>query len=77
MGDLKEYRLGKIACPGQNGQFRTPRPLIRALMHVVQPKIGERICDGTCGSAGFLRESFEYLKSGNANREIGDPGGER
>jgi type I restriction enzyme M protein len=77
MGDPKEYRLGKIASPGQNGQFRTPHPLIHSLVHVVQPKFGERICDGTCGSAGFLRESFEYLKPGNANWEIGGPGGER
>jgi type I restriction enzyme M protein len=49
---------------GRNGgEYYTPRPLIRAIVRVVQPKIGERIYDGACGSAGFLCESFEYLKA--------------
>ena len=60
---------------GRNGgEYYTPRPLIRAIVQVVQPKIGERIYDGACGSAGFLCESFEYMKSGNpgnANLPIG------
>jgi len=47
---------------GRNGgEYYTPRPLIRAMVQVVQPKIGERIYDGACGSAGFLCESFDYL----------------
>ena len=62
---------------GRNGgEYYTPRPLIRAIVKVVQPKIGERIYDGACGSAGFLCESFDYLKSGtpgNANLPIGGP----
>ena len=45
------------------GSYYTPRPLIRAIIQVVQPKIGERIYDGACGSAGFLCESFVYLTS--------------
>jgi len=51
----------------------TPRPLIRAIVQVVKPEIGNRIYDGACGSAGFLCESFEYLKHGpgNANHPIG------
>jgi type I restriction enzyme M protein len=57
---------------GRNGgEYYTPRPLIRAIVRVVQPRIGERIYDGACGSAGFLCESFEYMKSGNANLQIG------
>lgn len=51
---------------GRNGgQYYTPRPLIRAMIEVIQPKIGERIYDGACGSAGFLCESFEYLRYGS------------
>src|ERR1700693_4369115 len=49
---------------GRNGgEYYTPRPLIRAIVQVVQPQIGERIYDGACGSAGFLCESFDYLKA--------------
>jgi len=48
---------------GRNGgEYYTPRPLIRAIISVVKPKIGERIYDGAVGSAGFLCESFDYLK---------------
>ena len=48
---------------GRNGgEYYTPRPLIRAMVQVVQPNIGERIYDGACGSAGFLCESFDYLR---------------
>ncbi len=58
---------------GRNGgEYYTPRPLIRAIVQVIKPKLGNRIYDGACGSAGFLCESFEYLKSpGNANLPIG------
>ena len=49
---------------GRNGgEYYTPRPLIRAIIQVVKPKIGDRIYDGACGSAGFLCESFDYLKA--------------
>jgi type I restriction enzyme M protein len=49
---------------GRNGgQYYTPRPLIRAIIKVVDPKIGERVYDGACGSAGFLCEAFEYLRA--------------
>ena len=49
---------------GRNGgEYYTPRPLIRAIVQVIQPKIGERIYDGAVGSAGFLCESFDYLKA--------------
>jgi type I restriction enzyme M protein len=54
---------------GRNGgEYYTPRPLIRAIIEVVQPKIGDRIYDGACGSAGFLCESYEYLLRTNPKR---------
>jgi type I restriction enzyme M protein len=54
---------------GRNGgEYYTPRPLIRAIVQVVHPTIGERIYDGACGSAGFLCESYEYLKRTNPKR---------
>ena len=48
------------------GQYYTPRPLIKTIVKVVNPKLGETIYDGACGSAGFLVEAFNYL---TANRE--------
>jgi type I restriction enzyme M protein len=54
---------------GRNGgEYYTPRPLIRALIKVVDPKIGETICDPAVGSAGFLCEAYEYLKEQNPKR---------
>ena len=50
---------------GRNGgEYYTPRPLIRAIVNVVGPQIGERVYDGACGSAGFLCESFDFMSSG-------------
>ena len=71
---LYEAKIRNMGNAGRNGgEYYTPRPLIRAIIQVVKPKIGERIYDGACGSAGFLCESFEYLKGKDANREIGVP----
>ena len=62
LSELYEAKLRNMGNAGRNGgEYYTPRPLIRAMIHVVKPKIGERIYDGACGSAGFLCESFEYL----------------
>ena len=52
------------------GEYYTPRPLIRAMVQVVNPKIGETIYDGACGSAGFLCEAFDYLRSGKGGSSI-------
>jgi type I restriction enzyme M protein len=73
LSHLYEAKIKNMGNAGRNGgEYYTPRPLIRAIVRVVQPKLGERIYDGACGSAGFLCESFEYLKSpGNANLPIG------
>jgi type I restriction enzyme M protein len=59
---LYEDKLRRMGNAGRNGgEYYTPRPLIRAIIQVVKPQIGERIYDGACGSCGFLCESFEYL----------------
>src|SRR3954471_13098892 len=64
LSHLYEAKIKNMGNAGRNGgEYYTPRPLIRAIVHVVQPKIGERIYDGAVGSAGFLCESFEILKA--------------
>ena len=62
LSHLYEAKLRNMGNAGRNGgEYYTPRPLIRAMIQVVKPKIGERIYDGACGSAGFLCEAFDYL----------------
>ena len=62
LSELYEGKLRNMGNAGRNGgEYYTPRPLIRAMIQVVKPRIGERIYDGACGSCGFLCESFEYL----------------
>ena len=62
LSHLYEAKLRNMGNAGRNGgEYYTPRPLIRAMIQVIKPKIGERIYDGACGSAGFLCESFDYL----------------
>jgi type I restriction enzyme M protein len=62
LSHLYEAKIKNMGNAGRNGgEYYTPRPLIRAIIQVVQPKIGEKIYDGACGSAGFLCESFIYL----------------
>jgi hypothetical protein len=64
LSHLYEAKIRNMGNAGRNGgEYYTPRPLIRAIVQVVKPKIGERIYDGAVGSAGFLCESFEYLKA--------------
>lgn len=60
---LYEEKIQRMGNAGRNGgEYYTPRPLIRAMIQVVKPTIGETIYDGACGSAGFLCESFDYLR---------------
>ncbi len=64
LSHLYEAKIKNMGNAGRNGgEYYTPRPLIRAIVQVVQPRIGERIYDGAVGSAGFLCEAFEYLKT--------------
>ncbi len=60
-GDLYEYMLGKIATAGQNGQFRTPRHIIKLMVDMTAPTPKDVICDPACGTAGFLITAAEYL----------------
>ena len=61
-GDLYEYMLGKIASAGQNGQFRTPRHIIRLMVEMTAPTPKDVICDPACGTAGFLNAASQYMR---------------
>jgi type I restriction enzyme M protein len=60
-GDLYEYLLGKLTTAGINGQFRTPRHIIRAIVDLMNPSVTDRICDPACGTAGFLNTTYEFM----------------
>ena len=65
MSHLYESKIKNMGNAGRNGgEYYTPRPLIRAIIKVVAPVIGQKIYDGAVGSAGFLAEAYEYLKAG-------------
>ena len=68
-GDTYEYLLSKIAQSGLNGQFRTPRHIIRMMVELMDPKADDVICDPACGTSGFLVTAGEYLKE-NRKQEI-------
>lgn len=68
-GDVYEYLLNKIAQSGVNGQFRTPRHIIRMMVDLMEPESDDIICDPACGTSGFLISSGEYLKE-NRKKEI-------
>lgn len=68
-GDTYEYLLSKISQSGLNGQFRTPRHIIKMMVKMVEPKPNDVICDPACGTSGFLVASGEYLKE-NYKEEI-------
>ena len=68
-GDTYEYLLSKIAQSGLNGQFRTPRHIIKMMVELMNPKADEVICDPACGTSGFLVAAGEYLKE-NRKEEI-------
>lgn len=62
MGDVYEYVLGKMAASGNNGQFRTPRHIIKMMVEMMEPKLNDIICDPAMGSAGFIVESAKYIQ---------------
>lgn len=71
-GDLYEYLLSKLTTAGINGQFRTPRHIIRLMVELMDPQPTDRICDPACGTAGFLIETYDHLLrqySSDAGRE--------
>ena len=61
-GDLYEYMLGKLSSAGQNGQFRTPRHIIKMMVELVSPAPDDTIGDPACGTAGFLIAGAEYVR---------------
>ena len=71
-GDVIEYLLEKLAVNGTNGQFRTPRHIIKMIIDIVKPQLGMKICDPAMGSAGFLVEAAKYMEKEYAN-DLLDP----
>lgn len=71
-GDVYEYLLSKIASAGQNGQFRTPRHIIKMMVEMVAPTVEDVICDPSAGSSGFLVYSGEYIRK-NYEKELLKP----
>lgn len=69
-GDLYEYLLNQLASSGKNGQFRTPRHIIRMITRMVNPKIGDRMCDPAAGTSGFLVSAYEHILEQNTSKEI-------
>ena len=62
-GDLYEYLLSKLSTAGRNGQFRTPRHIIKMMVELINPTPNDSICDPACGTGGFLLESSEYIRN--------------
>jgi len=60
-GDIYEELLGELQQTGKNGQFRTPRHIIKMMVELVKPQIGETVCDPACGTSGFLFNAYEYI----------------
>ncbi|NPU93594.1 MAG: N-6 DNA methylase [Gammaproteobacteria bacterium] len=70
LSHLYETKIKNMGNAGRNGgEYYTPRPLIRAMIDVIQPKIGETIYDGAAGSAGFLCEAYDYLRQGGSKKK--------
>lgn len=69
-GDLYEYLLSKLTTAGINGQFRTPRHIIRMMVEMVAPRPNECIADPACGTGGFLVETMQYLYRSNTSPEM-------
>jgi len=69
-GDLYEYLLGQLATAGKNGQFRTPRHIIKMMAEILDPKYGDKICDPACGTAGFLVEAFDHILKNNTSKDL-------
>lgn len=69
-GDLYEYLLSELKTAGKNGQFRTPRHIIKMMVELVNPKIGDTICDPACGTAGFLVAAYEHILKTNTSPSL-------
>lgn len=69
MGDIFEYLLSEISSSGKNGQFRTPRHIIRVLVELLDPKVGERVIDPAAGTGGFLFSAMSHVMKRNTSPE--------
>lgn len=69
-GDIYEYLLSELKTAGKNGQFRTPRHIIKMMIEMVDPRIGDRICDPACGTAGFLINSYNHILKQNTSPDF-------
>jgi len=69
-GDLYEYLLSELKQSGKNGQFRTPRHIIRMMVEILNPQLGEKICDPACGTAGFLVNAYQHILRINTSKEL-------
>lgn len=67
MGDIYEYMLSKMAASGTNGQFRTPRHIIRMMVELMRPTLNDTICDPAMGSAGFIMEAAKFITEHQGN----------
>lgn len=68
-GDLYEHLLAEISSSGKNGQFRTPRHIIQMICALVDPKLGEEVCDPACGTSGFLLGAFQHILTRHTSPE--------
>ena len=67
-GDMYEYLLSKLAMSGTNGQFRTPRHIIRMIVDLVDPQANQSVCDPACGTAGFLIAAYDHILRTNTKK---------
>lgn len=72
-GDFYEYLLSELNSAGKNGQFRTPPHIIELMVELLQPKLGDKIADPACGTAGFLLASYKYLITQFTSKEYCQP----
>jgi len=68
-GDLYEYLLSEITSAGKLGQFRTPRHIIQLICELVNPKLGDTICDPACGTGGFLLGAYQHILTTHTSKE--------
>ncbi len=69
-GDIYEYLLSELTTAGKNGQFRTPRHIIKMMVELANPELGDRILDPACGTAGFLVNAYEYILNRNKKNGV-------
>lgn len=68
-GDVYEHLLAEITSAGKLGQFRTPRHIIQLICELVDPKLGDTICDPACGTGGFLLGAYQHILTQHTSKE--------